>query len=56
MPIQRGTEPPRFPGSFNPVAITVAVTATNFKNHGAYVSSQGSDDDAAHSCIGMPIK
>lgn len=28
---------------------------TNVKNHGEYVSSQGGGDDAAHSCIGMPI-
>ncbi len=29
---------------------------THFKNHGDYVSSQGGGSDAAHSCIGMPIK
>jgi hypothetical protein len=28
---------------------------SNVKNHGDYVSSQGGGDDAAHSCIGMPI-
>ena len=29
---------------------------SNYKNHGAYVSSQnGGVADAAHSCIGMPI-
>jgi hypothetical protein len=28
---------------------------STFKNHGEYVSSMGGGDDAAHSCIGMPI-
>jgi hypothetical protein len=28
---------------------------SNYKNHGQYVSSQSDRDDAAHSCIGMPI-
>jgi hypothetical protein len=28
---------------------------SNYKNHGAYVSSQNGGADAAHSCIGMPI-
>ena len=37
------------------VTVTFAVTTTNFKNHGDYVCSQGGGDDAAHSCIGMPI-
>jgi hypothetical protein len=32
-----------------------AVTMSTFKNHGDYVSSVGGGDDAAHSCIGMPI-
>ena len=30
-------------------------TSTQYKDHGDYVSSQGGGDDAAHSCIGMPI-
>lgn len=29
---------------------------SNYRNHGDYVSSQGGGSDAAHSCIGMPIK
>jgi hypothetical protein len=33
----------------------VITNATNYKNHGAFVSSQPDRDDAAHSCIGMPI-
>ena len=37
------------------VPLTFKPTMSNFKNHGDYVSSQGGDDDAAHSCIGMPI-
>ena len=34
------------------------VAATDYKNHGDYVSSQpkGDREDAAHSCIGMPIQ
>ncbi len=28
---------------------------TDYKNHGQYVKAQGGGDDAAHSCIGMPI-
>ena len=39
----------------NQVAISFTVTTSNFKNHGDYVSSVGGGDDAAHSCIGMPI-
>jgi hypothetical protein len=39
----------------NQVAVSLAVSTTNYKNHGDYVSSQGGGDDAAHSCIGMPI-
>ena len=39
----------------NQVAISFAVNTSNFKNHGDYVSSQGGGNDAAHSCIGMPI-
>jgi hypothetical protein len=32
------------------------ITSTsNYKNHGDYVSQMGGGDDAAHSCIGMPI-
>lgn len=32
------------------------ITATSdWKNHGQYVKAQGGGDDAAHSCIGMPI-
>jgi hypothetical protein len=33
----------------------VTTTTSSFRNHGAYVSSMGGGDDAAHSCIGMPI-
>lgn len=45
-------------GTTFPVTVTEShVTAsTNFKNHGAYVSSVGGGSDAAHSCIGMPIQ
>jgi hypothetical protein len=42
-------------------SFSVVNTLTNlhntstYDNHGQYVSSQGGGDDAAHSCIGMPI-
>lgn len=32
-----------------------ADTITTWANHGDYVSSMGGGEDAAHSCIGMPI-
>jgi opacity protein-like surface antigen len=32
------------------------IDQTHYKNHGDYVSSQGGGADAAHSCIGMPVK
>jgi hypothetical protein len=35
---------------------SAAVTYSTFKNHGDYVSSVGGGDDAAHSCIGMPVQ
>ena len=43
-----------FPVTFHVNATTTA--KTNYKNHGEYVSSRGGDDDAAHSCIGMPVR
>jgi hypothetical protein len=40
-----------------PVEFKVSATpVSDFKNHGDYVSSVGGGSDAAHSCIGMPIK
>jgi hypothetical protein len=30
-------------------------TTSNYKNHGDYVKAQPDKNDAAHSCIGMPI-
>lgn len=38
------------------VSKTTPIATTNYKNHGEYVSSVGGGSDAAHSCIGMPIK
>ena len=35
--------------------ILVTTSATTWANHGAYVTASGGGDDAAHSCIGMPI-
>jgi hypothetical protein len=41
---------------YSGVAITrTATSVTTWTNHGDYVSAQGGGDDAAHSCIGMPI-
>jgi hypothetical protein len=37
------------------VPVTFTVTMSNYKNHGDFVSSQADKNDAAHSCIGMPI-
>lgn len=37
------------------VTVKAEVTTTDFKNHGDFVSSQPDKNDAAHSCIGMPI-
>ena len=34
----------------------VVTTTSTYKNHGQYVSAMGGGDDAAHSCIGMPIQ
>ena len=42
------------PGSQN-VQLTVTNSASNYKNHGEYVSQSANKNDAAHSCIGMPI-
>ena len=33
----------------------VITGTSDYKNHGQYVKAQGGGDDAAHSCIGMPI-
>ena len=32
------------------------INTSDYKNHGQYVKAMGGGDDAAHSCIGMPIK
>ena len=37
-----------------PIAVTDS-QVTTWASHGDYVSSMGGGDDAAHSCIGMPI-
>jgi len=34
----------------------VSATSSNYVNHGQYVSAMGGGSDAAHSCIGMPMK
>ena len=44
-------------GQSGPMTFSYVETGkSNFKNHGEYVSSVGGGSDAAHSCIGMPIK
>ena len=43
-------------GDFTGTVTVGATTSTTFKNHGEYVSSMGGGADAAHACIGMPIK
>jgi hypothetical protein len=32
------------------------VTSTSYASHGAYVKANGGGDDAAHSCLGMPVQ
>ncbi len=43
-----------FPVEFK-VTHPVITGTSSYKNHGQYVKEQGGGDDAAHSCIGMPI-
>ncbi len=43
-------------GMFTGTVTAAPTTFTTFKNHGGYVSSMGGGAEAAHSCIGMPIK
>ena len=37
------------------VVVTKSTTTSSYKNHGDYVSHSANKNDAAHSCIGMPI-
>lgn len=37
------------------VVVTKTTTTSNYKNHGEYVAQSTNKNDAAHSCIGMPI-
>jgi hypothetical protein len=40
-----------------PVTLALSgVKESTYKNHGEYVSAQGGGSDAAHSCIGMPVR
>jgi hypothetical protein len=43
-------------GSYTGTVTAGPTTHSSFKNHGAYVSSAGGGRDAAHSCIGMPMR
>jgi hypothetical protein len=38
------------------VTAPVFTNTSNYKNHGEYVKAMGGGDDAAHSCIGMPVQ
>ncbi len=38
------------------VSKPTTTSTTNYKNHGEYVKAMGGGADAAHSCIGMPIR
>ena len=35
--------------------VTNLTNVSNYKNHGAFVSASADKNDAAHSCIGMPV-
>jgi hypothetical protein len=39
-----------------PASGHMTVTTTDYANHGQYVSANNGTDDAAHSCIGMPVQ
>jgi hypothetical protein len=41
--------------AFDVVTDTSGLKDTQYRNHGQYVKAMGGGDDAAHSCIGMPI-
>jgi len=38
------------------VGATTPIASSNYQNHGDYVSQAGDKADAAHSCIGMPVR
>ena len=37
------------------ISTETTTNTSTYKNHGQYVKAMGGGDDAAHSCIGMPI-
>ena len=44
-------------GVYPGVTVTVEhASVSTWANHGAYVSAMGGGDEAAHSCIGMPLE
>jgi hypothetical protein len=43
-------------GDFTGTVTAAPATFTTYRNHGDYVSAMGGGADAAHSCIGMPVK
>jgi hypothetical protein len=53
-----GTSIPAWDSIGTPFSVTVTANltdSTHYKNHGEYVKATGGGDDAAHSCIGMPV-
>ena len=43
-------------GMYTGTVTVASTTSTEFKNHGEYVAAMGGGADAAHACIGMPMK
>ena len=43
-------------GQYTGTVTAAPTTFSTYKNHGAFVSSMGGGPEAAHSCIGKPIK
>ena len=56
-----GTTYARLGGTWSPWRLELKATtpvitnSTNYKNHGDYVKQSADKNDAAHSCIGMPV-
>jgi opacity protein-like surface antigen len=46
------TDYPAFPVEWS---LSNTTSTSNYRNHGEYVKAMGGGDDAAHSCIGMPV-
>jgi hypothetical protein len=55
-PVGGGTLTGTVPYAFTASIVLDGTTSTDYRNHGEYVSSMGGGSDAAHSCIGMPMR